>query len=150
MDEQKINNLIDKKLREYDAANRFRLAPNNRHVHNNVDAPFVYTPYAFFIGKIFSNGLTSEPFPKGWTVENDTTGSYIVTHNLGPDVQYNVMVTPQINPLIASYPCCGVTVSDDVFQVLIFDSALQTPLDNTFYFTLSVVNNKSDTFPNYS
>lgn len=50
MDDQKIKNIVQQELRQWDSANRFRINSMNRHIHNNVDSPFVFLPYSIYTG----------------------------------------------------------------------------------------------------
>ena len=150
MPEEQIRALIRQEIQRSDNASRFRLNPTNRHIHNNVDAPFVFQPQVAYAGFVYDDATIGNPFPKGWTVESLGTGIYRVTHNLS-NLGYSVVVTAIGNPLVPSaFPGWQILQDYDAFDVLMYDTALQTNLDNSFTFLLTFVNNKSEVPPQYS
>lgn len=149
MDEARIRAIARQEIQTASAAARFQLSPNNRHVHNNVDAPYVFLPYAVYAGfvpyDLTASGLESI-LPNGWTVRYDATGYYTIVHNLGTSLyalvadatqSTNAVVSPVVSPF------------DNEVTVAWFDNT-DTATDTSFNFVLVQVNNKSDTFPTYN
>lgn len=142
MNEQQIRVLVQQML----SANRFQLAPVQRHIHNNIDAPTVFQTNVTFVGNISREGAAFL-LPKGWTILHTGTGVYKVTHHLGASALYSVVATPYDLGTVATMMVQAPTGANYViFEV--FDLALN-PIDNEFFFNLTLINNTSQTLPQY-
>lgn len=71
---QEIQDYVKQQIQASASANRFHLTSIPRHIHNNIDSPFVYQPTQIYTGNITSTG--GGTFPKGWTIDH---GVYNVT-----------------------------------------------------------------------
>ncbi len=154
MDEQQIRALIRQEIQAGDSSSRFQLHPIQRHIHNNVDSPFVFQPIATYIGIVVWNGvsLLGATLPKGWSVSRQNVGKYTVTHNLGASVIYvvnaaanqstNELATPVFTYLPDSFSVVwgGGAAGDVSFSFT----------DTSFSFVLTVINNRSTQLPSYT
>jgi len=144
---------IKQLIAQDNVSNRFRLSPSNRHIHNNVDAPFVYLPYSIFGGLVLIDGTINPPaanatpgfLPAGWVSVKNATGDYIVTHNLGTTM-YSVVFSSLANTALGFVAA----IDENKFQVDFFDTATQTLTDSPFGFILVQFDNNSATFPKYT
>lgn len=132
-----------------DAANRFRLTPTNRHVHNNTDAPFVFLPYQIYGGFVpydgDVNGVLEAILPRGWTVTYNGAGSYSIFHNLGTFNYIVVATASQSTNVVVA--CVSESFENQVdFNWFDTSSANQ---DTSFNFILILLNGNSATFPTY-
>lgn len=130
-------------------ASRFRISPSNRHIHNNVDAPFVYLPYQIYAGvfpyDIGSSGLLESILPKGWTIETFGAGEYAINHNLG-NANYAFVATASQSTNQKAYPVI------DCFQnqvAIAWFNASGTAVDTSFNFILVALQSNSGSFPTY-
>lgn len=130
-------------------ASRFRITPSNRHVHNNVDAPFVYLPYQVYAG-VFpydagAGGNIESILPKGWTIETQGTGEYVINHNLG-NAQYAFVATASQSLNNKAFPVI------DGFQnqvAIVWFNENGTAVDTSFHFILVALQGNNGGFPTY-
>jgi len=126
-----------------------------QHVHNNIDAPFIYSPTMVYVGVVrFENGFYRNlPFPQGWGVEKSLSvdGRYRITHNLNT-VLYTVQITPLSTdpPFAVPTPLasCIFDTTPTTFEVQFLDIG-GVPRDTSFHFNLTVINNNKSGWPSY-
>lgn len=131
-------------------ANRFRISPSNRHVHNNIDAPFVYLPYQIYFG-VFpydadAGGDIESILPNGWTIETQGTGEYVINHNLG-NATYSFVATASQSLNNKAFPVI------DCFQNqigIVWFNENGTAVDTSFNFMLVLLQATNGTFPTYA
>lgn len=136
-------------MAKFDSANRFRLTPTNRHIHNNIDAPYVFLPYQIYGGFVpydgDVNGILESILPQGWKVVYNGTGDYSIVHNLGTLVySFVANATQSTNQIVTPV----VSTFTDELQVIWFDSA-GAEQDTSFNFILLVLENNTANFPTY-
>lgn len=147
MNEATIKQWIQQGIQQAASANRFTLGGIQRHTHNNVDSPYTFEPILTYVGIINYDG-TYSLLPKGWTVVKDPAnlGTYYITHNLGT-VLYSCVAS-----CFQSTNIFGVPVIEGFANEVDFtwgDVATGAKADTSFYFILTVINNKSTTLPSY-
>lgn len=103
------------------------------HTHNGVDAPPVFQSTFTYIGFIGLDG-TVGILPDGWSVNHDSTGDYIITHNLNT-FSYSVVASPVGNSLLLD-----VTTSNNIVE---FTWSSGSATDTAFYFILIALWNKN-------
>lgn len=81
--------------------------------------------------------------PSGWTIEKYATGEFSITHNLGTELYSVVAVCAQSTNDIAIPVVNAFKNSVEIFW---FDVGA---VDTSFFFTLTQINNRSMTQPNY-
>lgn len=147
--EQQIRQIAQQEISKAQASSRFQLSPTNRHIHNNVDAPFVFLPYTMYGGWVpydgNINGILETILPKGWTVVHDTTGLYEIHHNLNNSTYSFVAVPTQstnqvCSPVVESF--------NNVCYIGWFDTS-NAPVDTSFNFILMEFADNNGTFPTY-
>lgn len=149
MDKNSIVSLIKQTVAGLQSSARFQLSPNNRHVHNNVDAPFVFLPYTLYGGFVpYDPTITSleSILPKGWTLRHDATGFYALVHNLGTSLYTCVVTATQSTNMVVS---AVVSSFENEVEIGWFDSS-SSPQDTSFNFILMEVTNSNASFPTYS
>lgn len=143
MDTSQIQSLIRSEVQKISQVGRFGVSNTQRHIHNDIDSPYVFQPILTYVGEIGSNG-TVGLLPQGWTVTYNGTGSYSITHNLGTRL-YSVVASAQqstnsvVSPVLESF--------DDGFDANWFTSS--GAADTSFTFILVNINNKSTKLPSY-
>lgn len=161
MDEQQIRQIVREEIRGSDSSGRFGLNSIPRHIHNNIDSPFVFQPIMTFIGLIAADGVPAA-IPSGWTVEiatvNLITNTYVITHNLdqqsssgvttdgSPSALYSVVT--QVEAVANQFYAPQVVEYKNLFTVNWYNSAGSTE-QISFNFILTLINNKSVTYPKY-
>ena len=88
---QQIQQMIDTTLKNSFAQKRIGDSPTDALQL----APKKYVDSRVFTGQVKSD-VAGTPFPKGWSVNNGSTGNYTITHNLGT-TNYSVSVTELTN-----------------------------------------------------
>lgn len=142
MDKQEVIALIRSEMARADSANRFRLNPTNRHIHNGTDAPFAFQPAMNYGGIVQLDGL-GLALPTGWSVVYNGTGSYTIVHNLNTTF-YVAMVSPILS---ITLPIASVTPGDDRFDVTWTNTQDDMASDTSFSFLLVDLTNRNDTPP---
>lgn len=132
---------------------RFDLTSIPRHVHNGIDSPPVFQPVVTYVGNINDNGFPTL-LPSGWTSLQTGTGTYKITHNLGPSANYSLVIQPYLNGsgMLANFEIPA-AANDNYFNVYTYGvGALGGvfALDDAFFFLLTVVNNRSVQIPSYT
>lgn len=147
-DRNEMLQLVRSEIQKASSASRFQLTMTSKHIHNNVDAPFVFQPSMNYGGIVQLDGV-GLALPKGWTVTYNGTGSYTITHNLNTTL-YVAMVSPILS---ITLPVASVTPGDNSFEVLWTDTGTPTDprvrSDTSFSFLLVDLTNKSDSPPSY-
>lgn len=152
MTDEQIKNLVRSEVGKQDSANRFRLNPTNRHIHNNTDAPFVFLPYSIYGGIVpydgNLNGILESSLPKGWTVNYDsgTAGFYEVVHKLG---NANYVVTATASQSTNQVVSAVVETFRDSFFIGWFDTS-NVNQDTSWNFILLEFADNSGSFPTYT
>lgn len=149
MDTNSLVSLIKQTVAGLQSAARFQLSPNNRHVHNNVDAPFVYLPYTMYGGFVPydpTDGALESILPKGWTVSHDGTGFYTLHHNLGTSIYSCVATATQSTNMVVS---AVVSPFQNVTTIGWFDGS-SAAQDTSFNFILMELTNSNASFPTYT
>ncbi len=147
MNEQQIRQLIQQEIQGHASSARFGLNSIPRHIHNNLDSPYVFQPILIYIGSIDGTGGVNL-LPNGWTLAGGV-GVYTVTHNLGSDALYVVTASASadfgsgFDVVNISNPN-GTSVTFQVFN----PSTLSLSVCN-FFFSLTVINNRSQQLPTY-
>ena len=147
--EKQVRDIVRQELSQANAAARFQINPIQRHIHNNLDSPYVFQPTMTYIGYVGYDGSTIL-LPKDWTVEKISTGFFTVTHNLNT-LQYAVTASPAQStnetgePVIETF---DTTVDINWFN---YSNGAVSPIafDTSFYFILVVSNNRSTQQPIY-
>ncbi len=146
MNEQQIRQLIQQEIRGNETRSRFGIQSVPYHIHNNVDAPTVFTPYGLYAGFVPSDGDVNSILgcflPSGWTLSTSSTGVYTIVHNLGTNVYAVVADASQsTNEKVAPVVASDQTGSQ--FTISWFRCSDGTSQDTSFTFILMQVNNSS-------
>lgn len=112
-----------------------------------------------YVGLVGSDG-TAILLPRGWSIFKDTgagNGIYYITHNLG-----NVLSDSSASKISPLYTCvASAAQSTNIYAVPVIegfdnevdfswaDIATGTKADTSFFFSLTVVNNRNTTVPKY-
>lgn len=148
MDEQKTRQIVQQEIQKHASDARFTLNSIPRHIHNDIDSPYVFQPILNYAGIVVWNGVTviGATLPRGWSVSYVSTGKYIVTHGLPASAIYvvNAIANQSTNMLVAAV----VTYFVGSFSITWGDT---TPAfyDTSFSFLLTVINNRSTQLPVY-
>lgn len=152
MNEQQIRQLIQQEIRGNESRSRFGIQSVPYHVHNNIDAPTVFTPYGLYAGFVPSDGDANSILgcflPSGWTLSTSSTGVYTVVHNLGTSLYAVVADASQsTNEKVA--PVVAPDQTGNQFTISWFRCSDGTGQDTSFTFIVMQVNNRSATSANY-
>lgn len=148
-DEQRIRQIVQDEIRAQGNRDTFSGFQTTRHIHNGVDAPYVYDSNALFAGVIITSEFPAL-LPKGWTITKVATGTCDVTHNLG-EVNQIVWVASAIGAGGATLPVPIIVGDKNRIEFAWFDAnAAAAPIDTTFFFIGLQVNNKDYTPNQYS
>ncbi len=162
MDEQKIRQIAkqvaQEEMRSFNSNSRFGQSPIQRHIHNNIDSPFVFQPILTYIGAINSTGVPSL-LPKGWTSTLITAAgpsyAYQITHNLASNSGSTTGGFSSFYSVVASSQRIDIPVTvlvaerkDDFFVA--FANLAGGSETASFTFILTVVNNRNTQLPVYS
>lgn len=129
--------------------NRFNVGNTQRHIHNDVDAPYAFQPILNYVGQITLDGSSTavvSMLPKGWTVAHTaSSGIFTVTHNLNT-LLYSIAVTP----LFAgnTFEVANVVQNANSFTVRTFFYPAQLA-DQAFNFILTNPFNRLTKIPSY-
>lgn len=152
MTDEQIKKFVVGEIAKADSANRFRLNPTNRHIHNNIDCPFVFLPYSMYGGIVPYDGnltgILESSLPKGWRVNYDggTPGFYEVVHNLG---NANYVVTATATQSTNQVVSAVVETFQNSFFIGWFDTS-NANQDTSWNFVLMAFTGNSATFPTYT
>lgn len=152
--EQQVRQIAQQEIAKGNNSSRFQLSPTSRHIHNNVDAPFVYLPTLTYGGKVLSSGESSVPFPSSFRARQIATGLYFITTNMD-ESSYSVICSPAGNAIVPVNFVSHIieTVNDGTygsgFYVCFFDTSTQVNTDTDFYFQLFQVANTGDAYTKY-
>lgn len=129
--------------------NRFNVGNTQRHIHNDVDAPYAFQPILNYVGIInldVSSNATVAMLPKGWTVTHiANSGIFTITHNLNT-LLYAVVVTPLFSG--NTYEVANAVRSANSFTVRTFFYPAQLA-DQAFNFILTNPFNRLSKMPSY-
>jgi len=144
-----MNNEIQNQIGQASQLGRFNVGNTQRHIHNDIDAPYAFQPILNYVGNIsldVSNNAVIQMLPAGWTVSHTAnSGIFIVTHNLNT-LLYAVAVTT----IFAgnTYEVAHVVLSANSFSVTTFFYPA-TPADQAFNFILTNPFNRLAKLPSY-
>lgn len=131
--------------------NRFNVSSTQRHIHNNIDSPYVFQPILTYIGLINEDG-SAAVLPNGWSSVR-AGGIYTITHNIESKTglinasfgaPYSIVTQCQGDGILSSFVQEGL----QVFTVE-WKNPAGVVFDTAFSFILTVVNNKSQQLPTY-
>lgn len=88
-----------------------------------------------YSGMVVSGGTAGSFFPSGWTVTDDGTGHYTVTHNLGT-TSYSVVANAVAEGLLTTI----YSHLSDSFDIVIVNLS-NSPTDSDLYFILTTQSN---------
>jgi hypothetical protein len=146
--EAQIRRIVQSEMDGSRAESRFGLNPLQRHIHNNLDSPFVFQPILTYIGVINHVGVPVL-LPKGWTMQaSGFAGVYTVVHNLGKSAFYAVTANAY-NSSGTGYDTITVLPQENSVTFLVFDPATHGASVCDFNFILTVVNNRATQVPTY-
>lgn len=152
---QEIQQFVRQQIQQAASANRFQLSGIPRHIHNNVDSPFVFQPTATYVGKVLSSGDSSVPFPVSFSSIQVATGEYFVKTGFD-ETFYVPLICPSGNAISPSIFVSWIveTVTGGTygsgFYVTFFDTSTQTNTDTDFYFMVTNISNQSPIPPQYT
>lgn len=146
-----IKQQIQQGIQQHASGARFGLSPIPRHIHNNVDSPYVFQPILTYIGVIGigvanQNPVTINLLPKGWVVNWISLGHYSVTHNLDT-TQYGCVATAAQSTNVYAVPVVSSFKNITYFTWL--DAATGFNADTGLSFTLTVIGNRNTQLPVY-
>lgn len=147
---QDIEKMIRAEIRRNENRSQFSLQNSVLHTHNGLDSKPIFSPTIPYAGHVaYEDTFTGSGqffLPVGWTATQQSTGSYLITHNLGTLLysfvasatqSTNEKVFPVVNPF------------DDAVEVNWFDiNGAFT--DTSFNFVLVQVNNKKSPLIQYA
>lgn len=148
---ENIRQMVRSEIEIQASAKRFGLVPIPRHTHNNVDSPFIFQPEITYVGIVDHNGIALL-LPKGWTAEQTAfSGVYKVTHNLPPGTLYVVSAIASADSG-SGHDSVSYSQGSDTSSIsfFVFNTIAGTGVVCDFYFTLTVINNKSAQLPTYT
>lgn len=82
------------------------------------------------------------------TATVNATGQYLITHNIGTQLYAFVAIPTQSTNVVAT--CVTETLTDVVFVTWFDAASLTDPVDTSFEFILTQINNRSTQFPQYT
>lgn len=145
-----INQQIQSQIHRISQSNRFNVSNTQRHIHNDIDSPFVFQPILTYIGTIEYNGSVGL-LPVGWTVDTVDEGGgrflYVINHNLNTRL-YSFVTTAQqsLNSIVTPI---AESLANSV-EVAWFTTGSTPGLANTsFSFVLTTIANKNTKLPRY-
>jgi hypothetical protein len=148
MNEQAIRALVQQEIKAHSSSARFGLNSIPRHIHNNVDSPFVFQPLLTYIGFVNYDG-TSLFLPKGWTINYDggSPGAYAITHNLSTSNYAAIACAQQSTNTVVDVVISQFSSSIEFDW---FSAGAVAPADTSFTFIISLLNNSQQTNPLYT
>lgn len=134
MNPQQVQQMINQSMAKLSQANRFNISSIPRHIHNDIDSPFTFQPVKTYVGSIGADG-TIGILPIGWSVTVESTGSYLITHNLSTAI-YSVVASANF-----SYAVPVLQPLQNSFEVIMEING--NPTNTAFSFIMTVINNKA-------
>lgn len=147
MIDPEIQAYVKQEIQRQNSVGRFQLTPIQRHIHNNIDSPYTFQPILTYVGLVGYDG-TAILLPKGWKITKDAAfaGVYTVTHNLGT-LLYGCVASASQSTNIYAVPVISAFQNEVDFTW--GNVATDLSADTSFFFSLTVINNKSQTLPSY-
>ncbi len=141
-----IRQIVQQELHKTAQSNRFNVQNQGRHIHNDLDAPYVFQPILTYVGQIGSDG-TVGLLPNGWTASwnGSSTGAYSIFHNLNSRL-YGVVASATQSTNTPALPV--INPFENQFDIDFF-SVVPSHQDTSFSFILTIINNKTTKIPTY-
>lgn len=144
MNDSQIRQLIQSEIHKTSQSNRFNVQNQGRHIHNDLDSPYVFQPILTYIGFVGYDGSVIL-LPTGWSITHVGAGEYTITHNLNTQL-YAVVVTAQQSTNAVVTAIVEERINDFDVSMINHVPALE---DSSFTFILTNINNKTSKLPAY-
>lgn len=144
MNDSQILQTIRSEIHKTSQSNKFNVSSIQRHIHNDLDAPYVFQPILTYVGRVNSDG-TVALLPVGWTVTALGSGEYLIRHNLNTYLYSVTFASQNLNTLVAP----SLLMEKDDFDVTWNTTEIPTGTDSSFCFILTNIDNKSTKIPRY-